>query len=264
MKKRKREFNLCPLNEIVEYFKDEPFLKIRITNYSTKVETETETYFFSEDKPDKNVFSFFNKMKTDIAGEYRNFKRYYKYFDFSGIKRAKKDFYAVDINSAYLTVLKNEGLISENTYKHIFRATNGKNKDSRLKAVGMFAKNPIEIFYHRGKVFSIVSKKDPFEWVFFLAVQKTFEAMEAVKKEIGKDFLFYWVDGIFTNGDPEKIIGILKKYGFNSKIERIENFHYEKGFCSYLKDGKEKCLFLPKNQREEKSEFLKNQKIKEL
>jgi hypothetical protein len=58
MKNKKREFGLSSLKDIIEYYSEEPFLKIRVTNYSTKIETYEETIFFSDDKPNKKVFRF--------------------------------------------------------------------------------------------------------------------------------------------------------------------------------------------------------------
>lgn len=257
MKAIKREFLLSNLTEIIEYFQDEKEFKIRLTNYSTKLELPTEKIFFSDSKPDKSVFSLYNKMKSEIQGEIRTEPKNYQYFNFSGLKKFSGDCFCVDINSAYLTVLKNENIISQSTYDYIFSRTQGDKKENRLKAVGMFAKNPIEIIYHNGIPFSIQSKKDPYSWVFFTAVHQTFLAMEAVKKEMKKEFLFYWVDGIFLKGNPEKAVQILNKLGFQSKIEEITEFINTEGIITYKKDSEEKMLFLPKSQKEEKTEYLK-------
>jgi hypothetical protein len=255
--KTKREFLLSNLNDLIDYYSDEKIFKIRLTNYSTKITVNDESIFLSDSKPDKEVFMLYNKMKSEILGEMRNEEKNYKYFCFSGLRNFSGDCSSVDINSAYLTVLKNEKIISEKTYNDIFKRTQGKKKENRLKAVGMFAKNPTEIVYYNGKPFSIINKRDIYSWVFFLAVSETYKAMEAVKKELKREFLFYWVDGIFLRKNENKAIQILKDLNFESKIENIEKLENNDGIITYFKDQKEKMLFLPKNQKEEKYNLLK-------
>lgn len=255
--KNKREFLLKDLNDLIDYFSDENTFKIRITNYSTKLEVNNDSFFFSDSKPDKEVFRLFNKMKSEIKGEIRLEERNYKYYNFSGLKSFTGDCDSVDINSAYLSVLRNESIISQETYNYIFQRTQGSKKENRLKAVGMFAKNPIEITYYKGKPLTIISKKEVYSWVFFLAVSETFKAMEAVKKELRKEFLFYWVDGIFLKNNSDKAVSILEKMNLSSKIEKIENLQNNDGLITYLKDNKEKMLFLPKNQKDEKYTLIK-------
>ena len=56
----------------------------------------------------------------------------------------------------------------------------------------MFASNPMKLIFENGEITDFEQKRNPFAWVFFLACQKTGEAMEMCKKELGDDFLFYW------------------------------------------------------------------------
>jgi regulatory protein YycI of two-component signal transduction system YycFG len=85
--------------------------------------------------------------------------------------------------------------------------------------------------------------------------------MEICKKELGDDFLFYWVDGIFFRNNKEKIpiiLEILKTLGFKSKLENVSNLRKSEKTLLFNKDGKEKILFLPQTNFEEMKEIKIN------
>jgi regulatory protein YycI of two-component signal transduction system YycFG len=122
----------------------------------------------------------------------------------------------------------------------------------------MFASNPMKLIFENGEITDFEQKRNPFAWVFFLACQKTGEAMELCKKELADDFLFYWVDGIFFRNNKEKIAKIteiLKTLGFNSKLENVSNLRKSEKTLLFNKDGKEKILFLPQTNFEEMKEI---------
>jgi hypothetical protein len=164
----------------------------------------------------------------------------------------------VDINSAYLSVLKNEKVISPATFKKINDRTrkNEKAKMDRLKSVGMFASNPSIINFENWEAAEITTDKNPFSWVFYMACQKT---NEIITECINDEFLFYWVDGIFVKKNPEEIKRKIEKMGYACKVEKINNLEvYEKNIV-YMKDNKEKILFLP--VKEKKIKFNLNNAI---
>lgn len=260
--KTRRRFRLQSIHSTLDHFASigEPF-KIEFTNYSIKVETQDEKYFFSDSPQRLQPLVFYNKIKKEIAGEVRDTPANIKYFDFSGLKKKPPaDCVCVDINSAYLSSLLIDGIISESLFNEIDKKSrrNKHAKMDRLKAVGMFARNSVS-FTSNGESYSnFETKRGPFAWVFFHACKKTTEAMQAVKKELKKEFLFYWVDGIFLkSGSEHRAVEILQNLGFKCKIEKIHDLRKTEKIIFYKKEKEQKFLFLPRNNSEELSEYRK-------
>lgn len=254
-----------PLQAIIDFAKKEHDgnFTLKISNYTASVKAGEHAYFFSEDVIDTKAFRYFQKMNKEVGGEIREIPTNVKYHDFSGLVNSEEtieEILCIDISSAYLSVLKNEKIISENTFNWINNTStkNKKAKTARLKSVGMFAKNPMKLIFEKGEIIEFDQTRNPFAWVFFLACLKTGEAMELCKKELGNDFLFYWVDGIFFRNNKEKIpkiLEILKTLGFKSKQENVRNLRKSEKTLLFNKDGKEKILFLPKTNFEEMKEI---------
>lgn len=258
-------FKPMPLQQIIDYANKEHDgnFTLKISNYTASVKAGKHNYLFSEDIIDTKAFRYYQKMNKEVAGEIREIPTNVKYHDFTGLVKSEEiieDIICIDISSAYLSVLRNENIISENTFDWINSTStkNKKAKTARLKSVGMFAKNPMKLIFEKGEIKEFDQTRNPFAWVFFLACQKTGEAMEKCKKELGDDFLFYWVDGIFFRNNTEKIpkiLEILKTLGFNSKQENVRNLRKSEKTLLFEKDGKEKILFLPKTNFEEMKEI---------
>lgn len=254
------------IQEVIEHYSSiYPEFTVSVGNYSTKIETPEEKILFSDTEMRIQAFSFYQKIKKDVGGEIRNVNERIKFFSFGKLKEGQKieSCYSVDINSAYLTALRNENVITENTFQEINEATRKSKiaKTDRLKAVGMFAKNNMIVSYKDGNPVSVTVPENPYSWVFFLACQKTTEAMQEIIKEMKREFILYWVDGIFLRENPERAVEILKKLNFESKIEKVENLRVVNSSVLYTKEGEEKILFLPKNQKSDKKEIW--QKIEE-
>jgi hypothetical protein len=258
-------FKAMPLQQIIDFAnkEHEGNFKLKISNYSANLKAGEHNYLFSDDIVDTKAFRYFQKMKKELAGELREIPQNVKYHDFSGLVKSEEnieELICIDISSAYLTVLRNEKVISEKTFNWINTTStkNKKAKTARLKSVGMFAKNPMSLIFEKGEIVNFEQNRDPFAWVFFLACLKTGEAMELCKKELGDDFLFYWVDGIFFRNNTEKIpiiLEILSTLGFKAKLENVENLRKSEKTLLFNKDGKEKILFLPQTNFEEMKEI---------
>ena len=256
----KYTYNKISADEITDFLKYESGgnFEMKITNYTISAKIEDDKYFFSNTPMSKSAFIFYNMMKKDVGGEIREEPKGVRFFDFSGIKKGDvfENCFCVDINSAYLQVLLNEKIITGETFKKINDRTkkNERLKMDRLKSVGMFASNPTLIKYTDGEAEEMASQKNPLSWVFYQACKTTTEIMQSV---INEDFLFYWVDGIFIKGNPERIKNKIQKMGYPCKIEKIENLRiYEKNII-YSKDGKEKILFLPHEEKKVTVDFSK-------
>ena len=70
------------------------------------------------------------------------------------------------------------------------------------------------------------------------------------------EFIFFWVDGIFIRGDPERAMQIFDSLGLPAKIEKITELKKGKNFLIFKKDGEQKILFLPKSKKHEKKELI--------
>jgi hypothetical protein len=256
MKKQIHHYYQMNMDEILKFGNEQHNgnFTLKLTNYTCTMETERKKYIFASEQVDKKTFQFFNLINKQIGGEIREIQGKIKYYDFTGMKENQiESCFCVDLNSAYLQVLKNEKVIDEKSFSFIdqeSRKTKGA-KMARLKSVGLFAKNPILMIYEKGEIKEFKQERNPFSWVFFLACKKTSEAMEIIKKEFPEEFLFYWVDGIFIRKNSDKIRERLLQLGFPSKIEFIKNLEKsEKNIC-YMKGKEEKILFLPKSYSED-------------
>jgi len=246
-----------PLADVVAWGNEEfeGNFDLRITQYTKTLRANGEKFFFGNTPMDKMTFIFYQKMLKDSGGELRVPDFNVKYYDFSGINKGEyiKKGYSVDINSAYLTALKNEHIIKPETFEYINNMTtkNAKAKMSRLKSVGLFAKNPVDLIYRNGEILDINHNKSDLAWIFFLACKKIEEAMFLSRLAAKEKYLFYWVDGIFIRENPEIIVEKLTEQGFQSKIENVENIRIYPKSIIYNKEGKEKILFLPQCNGEE-------------
>jgi len=172
------------------------------------------------------------------------------------------DCYLVDINSAYLSVLRNFDLITENTYNYVNMKCP---KKERLVAVGMLAQRKQIYQIEKGKIIGEPELVEaPTRYLFNLCIQEVDNAMQEVSKAMPDSFLFYWVDGIYisSKNDALKAMEILKKQGFKSKMLTLEKMtcmdifiRKEISFTEIKEDGtKKKKLFRVPNAKLE-SEF---------
>jgi hypothetical protein len=252
---------LKPVTDIVAHFQlFESNFDVRLTNYSITLETNFEKYFFADEPISVQAFAMHATINKDVGGEIRPVPARIKYFDFSGLKNTEQieKCYCVDINSAYLKALQLEGIITPETFKSIDEKSRASKhaKINRLKAVGLFARQPTTISYRAGEVEEITTKENPFSWVFFQACKTTGESMEAIKKAEKNNFLFYWVDGIFLKENPENAVNYLNSLGFECKIEEINNLKTIENAVIYEKEGKSKFLFMPQSEKINNANFV--------
>ena len=267
-KSKARQFRLSSIYEIINYFcENETRFKVTFSGYSVKVETADEKYFFTDAKTGNSALFFYAKMNKETQNAQPREIGRINYYDFTGILKEKEKkierCYCIDLNSAYLQVLLNEGLISIETFEHINNKSKASKqaKESRLKAVGMFAKSTTVLEYENGQpVKDPVFSRNPKSWIYFLAAQKTVLAMQEIKKAFKSVFLCYWVDGIFVKGQAEEVKKALENLGYPCKIEEINNLEITEKALFYTKEEKEKVLFLPRNNTIEISEFRKQLK----
>ena len=190
-----------------------------------------------------------------------------KYFNFAIpqiLKQAeKKEVYNIDIKSAYASILSSYKLLQPKTDFFLKSVS----KRDRLAALGMLASRK-DVFTHDGTGEAIehtVIRKDTANW-FFFCVNEVNKLMEDIKKEVGNDFLFYWVDGIFFTGKRKEFIqDFLISKGHQSSYDNVTNLKYfevdETKYLSYFKGSEKKVLNLPKENNEAEKYVLKFLKI---
>lgn len=196
------------------------------SNYAMEVKSELIHDKFVNTMQSKRVFAAFAKIKSNVKDKpkpevSREDCVYYQH-------NFKESFFQhevmnIDLGKAYATVLKNDKIISIETYDYICKLP----KQSRLVCVGMLASRKKSFIYKAGNIVDyseIISDNSPF---FFYAVKRTFEIMSDLKNICGDNYLFTWVDGIYFTPNAE-IAAECKRYldgiGFGHTIESLKDF----------------------------------------
>ena len=125
----------------------------------------------------------------------------------------------IDLNSAYWATAFKLGLISEALYKEGLDESKIK-KQTRLTAIGSLAKK-VKVYEFDGreqrKIEDRIVEETAFVWdVICNEVGKVLH--EAAKKS-GKDFIFFWVDGIYIKKSSRKVVeSVFSNHGYDYKI----------------------------------------------
>lgn len=139
----------------------------------------------------------------------------------------------VDIDQAYWETAFQLGMITEVIYAE---GRKGKiSKKCRLTALGSLARKKYKYTYKGDKLIDSIVESEPLlENLWFTICKRVSDVMNEVIEAIGKEFIFYWVDGIYMHNTPDnvsKAMNVFLNWGYQSKFKRINqiNFH-EKGF----------------------------------
>lgn len=141
-----------------------------------------------------------------------------------------ENLHCIDIDSAYWKTALNLGIISESIYKRGLDA----GKVVRLAGLGSLAKKK-DVWVYDGKDFNkLKTVRCEYENLWFAICKKVSDVMSEVVKEIGDDFVFYWVDGIYVKrneGVMSKIIERFQEKGYSVHSEFVPkvSFH-DNGF----------------------------------
>jgi hypothetical protein len=188
----------------------------------------------------------------------------------------------IDINSAYLTAVKNFGLLSKESYNKFYieekdekqlikKAGNSRyknhngetlkySKDSRLIAIGALAQDKTIYYYSNGiKTHQERQYNEKHANVFWAAAAKVGEVMSEILKACNG--FFYWVDAIFLPVDQaEKARQILKNnfYEFHEKkvLIKQEGGNFET-ICT--ETGDIKTYFVPPGKTVDFLETINNE-----
>jgi hypothetical protein len=151
--------------------------------------------------------------------------RYYRY-------KNREFFYElailIDIKAAYPSVLKNTGIITEETYNLLMRLK----KLDRLKAIGMLASEKIKIVFENGRpIRNEKSNEAKYKDLYFFAAYEIGEILHELSQISKEDFLFYWFDGIYIKSNwlyAAEIMKRLNEKGYEFSVSWIKNFEAKK------------------------------------
>jgi hypothetical protein len=238
--------------------------KLTLSNYTASIESDFLNISFRQEDKGNDAFIASAMIKRDIlatglAPPDINPDELV-YFNFSipeKLKRGKHEIYNIDLKSAYASILANHSLISHKTNKYLSNLS----KPDRLACVGMLAAKKEVYYMHGDSVLKhetiVLSTRS---W-FYFCVKRTNEIIDKCRDVLGRDFLFYWVDGIFFDNikNADKVRKILDKLGYRYSFETCTDFEYTETKKSkkvnYLKDGEPKELYIPKKNKDV-DEFL--------
>lgn len=208
--------------------------EIHQTSHSTTINFKGNSFLFVNKISSNMTFSAFNMIKKDIVKsgiEIDRIPRFdIRYFSINEFLRSQSELpgecYLIDINSAYLTCLLNAQMITKETFERVSHW----GKEVRLKSVGMLATNKNILKYKEGKLVGHEIKSDEYlRNYFFYCCYQTGEVMNKIADELGDEFLFYWVDGIFIKSkDKVKVVqSLLNAHGFHSKTKSLKEVRFK-------------------------------------
>lgn len=209
---------------------------VRHGTYTTQIITPFAKKKFLTHKFSNKVFAAAAMIKRDVLASEKGreiMSGNYARNNYSNSSDKTELFYPevknIDINSAYATCLMTHNLITEKTFDYI----RSLKKDERLPCVGMLAQSSTEFVYENGICVDIITKRAATYQVFYFLISEINYLMRDIEFELGPDFVFYWVDGIFfLPNTPKKKIetveGMILEQGYGFKYETVQNFSYNK------------------------------------
>ena len=231
---------------------------LQFTNYTTAIITPYRKTIFHRDGKVSKPFGIFQKIKSSIQKsdviipEIPKGSINWNYFNLE--IEYPKEFYCVDISSAYAKVLLNYNLVNEALYNEL---TTKIPKEDRLKSVGLLGTVKSQIIYRKGQPPEIGKITSAYAKYFFFCCYVTGEVMELCRERAGKDFIYYWVDGIAVQKEKaEEIMYYIESLGFPSKIEKVTDCEKIGKAIHYKKDGVKKTLYIPQRRDVENKEAV--------
>lgn len=158
-----------------------------------------------------------------------------------------------DITRAYYYSAYQLGVFTDDFFKECLQLP----KAIRLKMMGAMAANVTIYEYVNGRIDKCYVMNDKYlRAIWFSICRYVDQCMRDIKNFLVKDFIFYWVDGIFykdTKGAHDVIESIMKAYGFEHVITDIVKMRAENrggDMVLYLekRNGDKPVFNVPKNK----------------
>jgi hypothetical protein len=230
------------------------------STYTSKIETNTTVINFITKNLNKTAFIGANKIKSDLKQYTGNLPTTKadecEYFTQNLKQECLNYVINFDFTKAYLTILKNDNFISNDTFDYCKNL----GKSERLAAVGMLARKKIVIQYQDGKPILNEIKRSDTSGLFFYCVQKTYFIINEIRKNTNARFLFSWVDGIYFEIETEQqkneiyndVFKICELYNLNFTCEILTDYvsTFENNIFQiyFNKGGDEKRFTIPSNE----------------
>ena len=173
----------------------------------------------------------------------------------------------VDNDQAYWETAYQLGIVPEKLY--VKGCKGNISKKCRLTALGSLARKKYKYTYKGDKLVDKIIDSEPLlENLWFTICKRVSDVMHEVINSLGKDFIFYWVDGIYFNNTPKnvtKVMGIFLDWGYNTKFKKINNIQFhEKGFTvNDYGTIKREFTYPNYNKRGKKIDYAENFKLAE-
>ena len=155
----------------------------------------------------------YNSFSPSLKDVYRDSGSMYSY---EGISE-------IDLSKAYYSAALELGYISKDFYDKCLQVP----KSQRLRLIGSIATRKTIWTYEPYKKEAVkvhVKEDKKLRMAWDNIVYYVDKAMNKVESYLGKDFLFYWVDGIYFKDrgyNARKIQMIFKEFGFDSTYEKL-------------------------------------------
>jgi hypothetical protein len=146
-----------------------------------------------------------------------------KYFYYSPSLKPGKiidDVVNIDLSSAYWETANKFGLLSKELYSQGLKVR----KQVRLATIGSLAKKK-RIYQFNGKKVSLLDKRrsEQTEFLWPAICDHVGKLLMKTAKECGKDFIFFWVDGIYVRkAAVKKVCKMFKQAGYDYKINPLK------------------------------------------
>jgi len=228
---------------------------LTMSSYTTTIKSDFINIRFMKEEKKMNFFARSKELKKEVA-DFLVVNQIDKiasveYYDI----KEQENFilpviYNIDLSSAYLYVLKNNNIISNTLFEKLFKMQ----KQDRLAIVGMLAsKKQVFTFDESGEISNYETIEEPEQRnIFFFCVYTVYFIMQEIKKMLGENYIFTWVDGIYykDNKHTAAISDFLNAIEYPFKIEELTNFEFYKNDkniieIDFLKNNKKKVFNIP-------------------
>lgn len=171
----------------------------------------------------------------------------------------------VDIDQAYWETAYQLQIISDEIYR---RGCKGNiSKKARLTALGSLAKKSYKYVFKGDKLLDTIVDKDPLlENLWFTICKRVSDVMHQVIEQLGDDFIFYWVDGIYFRNNADTVASVMNTFiesGYNTKLKKINQIYFhETGFTvNDYGDIKREFTFPKYSKKGKRIDYAENIKI---
>lgn len=205
------------------------------------------------------AFNFLDKHLTSEDVKYIDMKQYPDGVEFN-------DVYEIDIDEAYWQTARMLNVIDEKLYQEgsKYKTEVGltdlqikHRKMVRLIALGSLAKK-VKRYHFNGKKIVLdpnvmTDEAKATERVWYHICKRVSDCMQEAKNTVNSsDYVMYWVDGIYIRGEHnvKAIQDVFTKWGYKSKIKKIEKVSYKNSVChayEFASDESPRTFHLPKN-----------------